>query len=38
VLDVGCGTGYHLPFWAEDAATVVGVEPHRPLLNHRKTR
>ncbi|MEV5826080.1 class I SAM-dependent methyltransferase [Spirillospora sp. NPDC052242] len=31
VLDVGCGTGYHLPFFAEEAARVVGVEPHAGL-------
>lgn len=40
VLDVGCGTGYHLPLWARDAASVVGVEPHPPLvaLARRRTR
>ena len=32
VLDVGCGTGFHLPRFAADAAAVVGVEPHPPLL------
>ncbi|QFG23751.1 class I SAM-dependent methyltransferase [Actinomadura sp. WMMB 499] len=31
VLDLGCGTGYHLPFFAADAARVVGVEPHAAL-------
>jgi SAM-dependent methyltransferase len=31
VLDVGCGTGFHLPRFAADAAAVVGVEPHPPL-------
>ncbi|MGH3367877.1 MAG: class I SAM-dependent methyltransferase [Nocardioidaceae bacterium] len=31
VLDVGCGTGYHLPMFAATAARVVGVEPHRGL-------
>lgn len=31
VLDVGCGTGYHLPWFAESAARVVGVEPHPGL-------
>ncbi|GGM95468.1 methyltransferase type 11 [Terrabacter tumescens] len=31
VLDVGCGTGYHLPYFAADARSVVGVEPHPPL-------
>ncbi|MDQ6687321.1 MAG: class I SAM-dependent methyltransferase [Actinomycetota bacterium] len=28
VLDVGCGTGFHLPWFAETARSVVGVEPH----------
>jgi SAM-dependent methyltransferase len=32
VLDVGCGTGYHLPRFAQLAARVVGVEPHRDLV------
>lgn len=31
LLDLGCGTGYHLPRWAEDARSVVGVEPHPGL-------
>jgi SAM-dependent methyltransferase len=31
VLDVGCGTGFHLPRFAADAARVTGVEPHRAL-------
>lgn len=40
VLDVGCGTGYHLQRWATDAAQVVGVEPHEDLLTiaRRRTR
>jgi ubiquinone/menaquinone biosynthesis C-methylase UbiE len=40
VLDVGCGTGFHLPRFAADAATVVGVEPHADLvaLARRRTR
>lgn len=39
-LDVGCGTGFHLPRWAETAATVLGVEPHPDLaaLARRRTR
>ena len=39
-LDLGCGTGFHLPRWAADAATVVGVEPHPDLaaLAARRTR
>lgn len=40
VLDVGCGTGYHLPGFAATARRVVGVEPHPPLvaLARRRTR
>ena len=39
-LDIGCGSGFHLPQWAATAATVVGVEPHPPLaaLASRRTR
>ena len=32
VLDVGCGDGFHLPHFAESAKSVLGVEPHEPLL------
>lgn len=40
VLDIGCGSGFHLPLWADTAAQVVGVEPHPPLvaLARRRTR
>ena len=31
VLDLGCGTGFHLPRWAAEARSVVGVEPHPDL-------
>ncbi|GAA1746543.1 class I SAM-dependent methyltransferase [Nonomuraea bangladeshensis] len=31
VLDIGCGTGYHLPGLAAAAARVIGVEPHGDL-------
>jgi SAM-dependent methyltransferase len=31
VLDVGCGTGFHLPHFAERARSVTGVEPHDAL-------
>ena len=31
VLDLGCGTGFHLPRWARSARSVVGVEPHPDL-------
>lgn len=32
VLDLGCGTGFHLPAFAATAASVTGVEPHPQLL------
>src|SRR3954453_23545120 len=40
VLDLGCGTGYHLPHFATSAAAVIGVEPHPDLaaLARRRTR
>ncbi|RYB93605.1 class I SAM-dependent methyltransferase [Nocardioides oleivorans] len=40
VLDIGCGSGFHLPLWASTATQVVGVEPHPPLvaLARRRTR
>jgi len=38
VLDLGCGTGFHLPWFAEDAAQVVGVEPHPPLVSLARRR
>lgn len=40
VLDVGCGTGFHLPWFAASAASVTGVEPHAHLvaLARRRTR
>ena len=40
VLDVGCGTGFHLPWFAETAGSVIGVEPHADLvaLARRRTR
>ncbi|KQW47007.1 methyltransferase type 11 [Nocardioides sp. Root1257] len=40
VLDVGCGTGFHLPWFAATAASVVGVEPHGDLVSlaRRRTR
>ncbi|MGI8899406.1 MAG: class I SAM-dependent methyltransferase [Nocardioides sp.] len=30
-LDIGCGTGFHLPRWAVEAGSVIGVEPHPDL-------
>src|SRR4051812_7848158 len=40
VLDIGCGTGFHLPRFATTAATVGGVEPHPDLvaLARRRSR
>jgi SAM-dependent methyltransferase len=39
VLDIGCGTGFHLPrFVAEGAVRVTGVEPHRPLVASARDR
>ena len=40
VLDLGCGTGFHLPRFAQTARSVVGVEPHPDLvaLARRRTR
>jgi ubiquinone/menaquinone biosynthesis C-methylase UbiE len=31
LLDLGCGTGFHLPRWAYDARSVNGVEPNPAL-------
>lgn len=40
MLDVGCGSGFHLPLFASSARSVVGVEPHADLaaLARRRTR
>ena len=40
VLDLGCGTGFHLQRFAGAAAKVIGVEPHPGLvrLAQRRTR
>jgi ubiquinone/menaquinone biosynthesis C-methylase UbiE len=38
VLDVGCGSGFHLPRFAATARSVTGVEPHRPLLSLARRR
>ncbi|GAA4111063.1 class I SAM-dependent methyltransferase [Nocardioides fonticola] len=43
LLDLGCGTGFHLPRWTAQpgaAARVIGVEPHPDLLAlaRRRTR
>jgi SAM-dependent methyltransferase len=33
VLDIGCGSGFHLPRFGVDAGQVIGVEPHPPLVD-----
>src|SRR5450756_600201 len=38
VLDVGCGSGFHLPRFARTATEVVGVEPHEPLATLARQR
>lgn len=40
VLDLGCGSGFHLPRFAGTASRVYGVEPHPALLRlaARRTR
>ncbi|MGH3685317.1 MAG: class I SAM-dependent methyltransferase [Pseudonocardiaceae bacterium] len=38
IVDVGCGDGFHLPRFAERAASVVGVEPHPPLVIRARRR
>ncbi|MGB3439573.1 MAG: class I SAM-dependent methyltransferase [Actinophytocola sp.] len=38
VLDIGCGTGFHLPRFAATARHVTGVEPHEPLVRLAKDR
>ncbi len=40
LLDLGCGSGFHLPGWAASARQVTGVEPHPDLVSlaRRRTR
>lgn len=38
VLDLGCGDGFHLPLFAATARTVVGIEPHPPLVRRARRR
>jgi ubiquinone/menaquinone biosynthesis C-methylase UbiE len=38
LLDIGCGSGFHLPRFADEAARVIGVEPHPPLLELARRR
>ncbi|MGW1676778.1 class I SAM-dependent methyltransferase [Saccharopolyspora sp. NPDC002376] len=38
VVDIGCGDGFHLPLFAAEARTVIGVEPHPPLAEQARRR
>ena len=38
VLDLGCGSGYHLPILGAQAVSVIGVEPHPPLVQRARER
>ena len=38
LVDIGCGTGFHLPVFAGLGARVVGVEPHQPLVARARER
>jgi len=38
LLDIGCGTGFHLPRFAALGSTVIGVEPHLPLAARAQAR
>ncbi|MFJ6672393.1 class I SAM-dependent methyltransferase [Actinosynnema sp. NPDC091369] len=38
VVDVGCGDGFHLPVFAREARSVIGVEPHPPLVQRARAR
>jgi SAM-dependent methyltransferase len=38
VVDVGCGTGFHLPALAARAGRLIGVEPHSALVEAARRR
>jgi SAM-dependent methyltransferase len=38
VLDLGCGSGFHLPLFAGQAARVIGVDPHDALVSLARDR
>ena len=38
VVDIGCGAGFQLPRFAATAGSVVGVEPHPPLVEQARWR
>lgn len=38
VVDLGCGSGFHLPRFADSARSVIGIEPHPPLAAAARDR
>lgn len=38
LLDIGCGSGFHLPRFADAAHQVIGVEPHARLVSTARRR
>lgn len=38
VLDIGCGSGFHLPHFAATSRSVIGVEPYEPLTRMAQQR
>lgn len=38
LVDIGCGTGFHLPRLTARGARVVGVEPYLPLVDRARAR
>ncbi len=38
LVDIGCGSGFHLPRFARMGANVVGVEPYSPLVGLAEER
>ncbi|MFR9731282.1 methyltransferase domain-containing protein [Saccharopolyspora sp. MS10] len=38
VVDVGCGDGFHLETFAGTARSVIGIEPHPPLVERARRR
>jgi SAM-dependent methyltransferase len=38
IVDLGCGSGFWLPVYAADAASVIGVEPDQVLLDGARRR
>ncbi len=38
IVDLGCGTGYWLDVYVDEAAEVIGVEPDPALLDRSRSR